>query len=76
MKFVSMFLVIALMGLVGCQPDVPAERAGERLDKAMGNKDGDPAQMREKLDKAVDEAQKKTEDIANEVDDAADDVAR
>lgn len=69
--WVLAFAVLLVMPMVACQPDGPAEDAGEEIDDATGG--GDTfEEAGEAVDEAMDEAGDAVEDAGDEVEDAVD----
>jgi len=69
--WVLAFAALLVMPMVACQPDGPAEDAGEEIDDAMG--DGDTfEEAGESVDETMDDAGDAMEEAGDEVEDAVD----
>jgi len=63
-----LLLIPLLMFLLACEKQGPLERAGEEIDEAVEDLKAGGETTGNKIDDAIDESRKDTEDIVEEVD--------
>lgn len=65
------------LGLAACEKKGPAERAGEKVDQALGTQEKGPAEKTgEALDNAAAEVKQETNEAAQKVENAADELKK
>lgn len=66
------FAALLALPLVACQPDGPAEDAGEEIDEALGNDEGTFEEAGEAVDEAMDDAEEGLEDAGDAIEESLD----
>jgi hypothetical protein len=76
-SLVAFIAVMLTLGVVSCEREGPAERAGEKVDHAVDTlKNGGEEPARDKLDDAGDKAQDAAADASDAAKQAADDAKK
>lgn len=77
-KLVALLAASVLgLGLAACEKKGPAERAGEKVDQALGTQEKGPAEKAgESLDNAAAEVKQETNEAAQKVENAADELKK
>ena len=74
---VMMTAAVLAVGLAACEKKGPAERAGEEVDQALGTQEKGPAEKTgEALDNAAGEIKQETNEAAQKVENAADELKK